>query len=527
MLKRLFAGGISFVARSMGYTEQVMAARVPGLPNTAAKIAVNEQTALRFAAVYACIRCVSETKGSLPMEVVETLPNGKKVVTTQHPVSSLLTIEPYEDMTPLVWSEVRQQDVLTGGNGYCEIVWGGDGYPVALIPRHWSLVRPFRDDAGHLCYEVRQSPGSTNLRILDRHQMLHVPGFGNGIVGWSPIRLLAESIGIGLAQDKFAAAYFGNSAKPSLTLETDATLGDDAFARLKNEIEIGYSGDLAHKPMLLEGGVKARPLIIPANEAQLLESREFQEEVICRIYRVPPHMVGLLRRATFSNIEAQDLSFEKHTMRPWLIRDEQELNRKLFMKSEHGRFSVRHNVDDLLRADIKTRYDAYKTAILAGFKSRNEVRETEHLAPMPGCDELLLPEAIFGKSQGKSTSKTKDKTSQGDSLAGVDPRLIALTRQTIAGLIAREVTHLERAATKPEQFAESVRALYEKQTDLIVEKLSCLGKTDEAVRSVTRRRDEALALSTSDRSTLAADVDAIAAAWRSESDQIAAKILSL
>jgi hypothetical protein len=310
--------------------------------------------------------------------------------------------------------------------------------------------------------------GGSMIRTLDRSMMLHVPHFGNGIVGWSPIRLLAESIGIGLAQDKFAAAYFGNSAKPSLIVEAQGTLSDEVYARLKNEMDTQYNGDNAHRPFLLEGAT-AKPLLIPANEAQLLESREFQEEVICRVFRVPPHMVGLLRRATFSNIEAQDLSYEKHTIRPQLIRDEAEMNRKLFLRNERGRFHVRFNVDDLLRADIKTRYDAYKTAIMAGFKSRNEVRETEHLPARPGCDELLLPEAIFGKSQGKDTSKTKTKTNTatGDTQASTrtlrtDPRLVALTTQTIAGLIAREVTHAERAAGKPDQFREAIVSQYQK-----------------------------------------------------------------
>ena len=529
MINRLWSLVSNTVMRSLGYTEQVMAARVPGMPNTAAKIAVNEQTALRYAAVYACIRCISETKGSLPMEVVETNKSGVMTVTKSHPVAQLLTYEPYEDMTSTVWSETRQSDVLTGGNSYCEIVWGTDAVPTALIPRHWSLVRPYRDDAGHLVYEVRQTIGGSQIRTLDRSQMLHVPGFGNGIVGWSPIRLLAESIGIGLAQDKFAAAYFGNSAKPGLIIESPGTLADDVYARLKNEVDTQYNGDNAHRPMLLEGAT-AKPLLIPANEAQLLESREFQEEVICRIFRVPPHMIGLLRRATFSNIEAQDLSYEKHTMRPWLIRDESELNRKLFLKSERGRFHVRHNVDDLLRADIKTRYDAYKTAILAGFKSRNEVRETEHLAARPGCDELLLPEAIFGKSQGKDSQKKKPV--QGDNLASkrkrrsdsIDPRLVTLTAQTISGLIAREITHAERATSKPEQFRDSIVGHYVKQMEVISTKLVFAGMVEPAKRAAKAHRDELLALA--DSPHLAEDVSALCSTWQAEAEPLAKSILA-
>ncbi|WP_010586406.1 phage portal protein [Schlesneria paludicola] len=520
-LRSFAANSFASFARGMGYTESIMAARVPGVPNTQSRVAVNEQTALRYAAVYACIRCISETKGSLPMEVIETSKSGKETVTKLHPVAQLLQYEPYEDMTPMVWSETRQADVLTGGNGYCEIVFDNDGMPIGLIPRHWSLVTPRRDANGRLVYDVRQSAGSSSIRTLDRSQMLHVPGFGNGILGWSPIRLLAESIGIGLAQDKFAAAYFGNSAKPSLVLQSPGALSDEVFGRLKAEIDTQYSGDNAHKAMLLEG-VEAKPLLIPANEAQLLESREFQEEVICRIFRLPPHMIGLLRRATFSNIEAQDLSYEKHTMRPWLIRDEQEMNRKLFLRKERGRFHIRHNVDDLLRADIKTRYDAYKTAILGGFKTRNEVRATEHLPSMPGCDELLLPEAIFGKSKGKQNSGDDQKSAR--TRRKTDPRLKALMCQTVAGLIAREATHAERAASKPEQFREAVNSLYAKHVELLSEKLSCVKDTQPALRSAKAHRDELLALAGSP--ALAADVASLTATWSTETESIAKALLA-
>jgi hypothetical protein len=232
-------------------------------------------------------------------------------------------------------------------------------------------------------------------------------------------------------------------------------------------------------------------------------------------------MIGLLRRATFSNIEAQDLSYEKHTIRPWLIRHEQEMNRKLFLRSERGRFSVRHYVDDLLRADIKTRYEAYKTAILAGFKSRNEVRQTEHLPPRKGCDELLLPEAIFGKSGGNQ-KPSKQPSEQNSKRYG--RRLLDITAQTVAGLIAREVTHLERAAGKPEQFAESVRSFYEKHSEMLTERLSVAGTPRAAVESAIERRDQALALANS--AHLAVDVASLASTWSSEARLIAKKVIA-
>jgi HK97 family phage portal protein len=380
-----------------------------------AGVTVNENTAMRFSAVFASIRVIAETRGSLPIHVFERKKSGKRALVSQHPVSIALSTQPNDDMTPMVWSETCTAHVLSWGNSPCEIVWGDRGELVSLIPRHPSLVTPYRNSNGELMFEVKPE-SQERPRNLDRSQMIWVPGLGgNGIVGWSPIRLAAESIGIGLGQDQMAAAYFGNKAKPGLVVTAPGSIEDTAYARLKNELDTQYQGSNAFRALLLENGLTAAPLTIPMNEAQFLESREFQgEEIACRWYRLPPHVVGFLRRATFSNIESQDLYFEKHTMRPWLIRFEQEMNRKLFSRNEWGRFYVKHNVDALLRADIKTRYEAYKSAILAGWKNRNEIRDMEDLNPVDGLDDYPLPEAIFGKS-AQADGQPKEGTDDGKS----------------------------------------------------------------------------------------------------------------
>jgi HK97 family phage portal protein len=275
---------------------------------TYSKIAVNEQSALRYAAVGACIRCLSETKGSLPIEMYEISATGAETLVTQHDLVGLLTTEPNPDMTPIVWGETRQQFMLSGGNGYTEIVFDQDGGILQLIPRHWSLVTPYRDDSGALMYRVQSELGGA-ARHLDRSRMLHIPAMGNGIVGWSNIRLHSEAIGIGMAKDRFAATYYGNSARPSVAYSFPGTLGDTAYKRMKEDIDTGYVGDNAHRPMVIEGGGTVTPLMIPFGDAMSVEQLEFSEEEIARAFRVPPHMIGLLRRATFSKPNARKGTF--------------------------------------------------------------------------------------------------------------------------------------------------------------------------------------------------------------------------
>lgn len=401
--------------------QELLAARSMYLHGgTASKVNVTERTALSLASFFACVKVIAETKASLPIHVYEYSANGRGRVSKHdarvmlHDVAGLLGTEPNPDQTPMVWSEYRQAQCLCSGNSYTEIVLDNRGRAASLIPRPWQDVEVFRGDDGELLYRVQGGQaGSLSPRVLDRSQMLHVPAMGNGIIGWSPIRMHAETLGIALGADRFAATYFGNGVKPSMVLSTPGRLDPNVKKQLEEDLDNRYTNDNAHRALIAEGGVTVTPLSIPMDEAQFLESRIFELQEIARIFRVPPHMIGDLSKATFSNIEAQDLSFEKHTIRPWLVRDEQEMNRKLFPRSEWGRFYVRHNVDALLRADVKTRFEAYKTAILCGIRTQNECRALEELDPVEGGDRLLLPEAIFGKSggdpNGQKESQTKDE----------------------------------------------------------------------------------------------------------------------
>lgn len=469
---RRIGGGVAAVGRWLARAQsspmqQMLAARAALMNGkTASAIVVNESTALKFSAVFASIRIIAETKASLPIHVYERLKGGKRARVDFHPAADLLhNIGPNDDMTPMVFQETRQAHVLAFGNNYAELTFDGRGNPINAWPVHPSFVTPWRRRDGMMMYRIDE-PGRAS-RNVDRSQMVHVPGIGgDGLTGWSPIRLAAESIGIGLANEKFAATFFANGARPSLIAEHPGTLGDEEYKRLKDDLETGMTGDLAHKPWLFEGGMKANLLTMPLNEAQFLESRKFQgEEIAARIYRLPPHVAGYLDRAHFNNIEAMDLYFEKHTMRPWLERDEQEWNRKLFSRDDRRRFYVKHNVAAILRADITTRYQAYKDAILHGFKSVNEVRADEDMDGIgPAGDRHFVPSNHAALEGGGPVLDGR--------ALGVDLRLVTLAERTLSGLVNRECVFARRAAKSPADFLQKVDAFYERQTKVIGERLA-------------------------------------------------------
>ncbi len=215
---------------------------------TRSGVEVTETTAMNFSAFYASVRVISETKASLPLQMFERTSNGRQRVTS-HPVAELLKTQPNEDQTPMTWNEVRQVHVLTWGNSYTEIVYDNMGTPIRLIPRRPERVRPYRSDAGDLRYEIQpERPGPTYH--LDRSEVVHVPGLSlDGIVGKSVVRLAAESIGIGLANEKFAATFFGNSARPSIIVTHPGEMSDKAYKRLKEDTESRTNGENAHKPL--------------------------------------------------------------------------------------------------------------------------------------------------------------------------------------------------------------------------------------------------------------------------------------
>ena len=455
-----------------------------------ANVKVTEDNALTFAAVFASVRILSESKATLPIKIHERNPDGTAgAEVTQHDLTWRLRNEPTPDHTAFTWKEVRQAHACLWGNSYAEIDFDlRTAVPSEIYPLDPDKVTPFRDDEKRIAYKV-DADDRRPTRILDQSQMLHTPGIGgNGIIGWSVVRLAANTVGVGLQTDNLAAEFFGNGARQTLIAEHPGSLGDVAYERLKNSIANQYSRDQKNF-ILFEGGLKPHFATMPLREAQFLESRKYQSnEIATRWFRIPETMVGLMDNATLANVTELNRWFERHTLAPWLIRDEQEMERKLLTRSERSRFKIKHNVDALLRSDVATRFAAHKDAIMTGFKTINEVRRHEDLEPLDGGDRLVLPEAIFGKQLGHAPNTDETRN---------DPRLRKLALQTVEGLLERERTHAKRAANKPAaEYRAKIDEFYAKQTTLVTERLAPIfGDRGELIARWVRSRQALLAAS--------------------------------
>lgn len=345
---------------------------------------VNERSAMQMTAVYSCVRILSEAIASLPLHVYKYNENGGKEKAVDHPLYFLLHDEPNPEMTSFVFRETLMTHLLLWGNAYAQIIRNGKGEVVALYPLMPDRMTVNRDSNGQLYYEYQVSKddaptvnGSTVL--LKPSDVLHIPGLGfDGLVGYSPIAMAKNAIGMAIACEEYGAKFFANGANPSGVLEHPGTLKDPGRVRDSWNVAFGGSGN-AHKVAVLEEGLKYTPISISPNEAQFLETRKFQIDEIARIFRVPPHMVGDLEKSSFSNIEQQSLEFVKYTLDPWVSRWEQSIVRSLFSQTEKTTFFVKFNVDGLLRGDYQSRMNGYATARQNGWMSANDIRELENL----------------------------------------------------------------------------------------------------------------------------------------------------
>ncbi|MEL5896964.1 phage portal protein [Clostridium sporogenes] len=340
---------------------------------------VNERTAMQTTAVYACVRILAETIASLPLHTYMNTESGKEKA-RDHPIYYLLSDSPNPEMTSFVFRETLMGHLLLWGNSYSQIIRNGHGKVVALYPLLPDKMKVGRSENGEIYY-LYTSEGKEYL--LRNTEVLHIPGLGfDGLIGYSPIAMAKNAIGMALATEEYGAKFFSNGANPGGVLEHPGVVKDPHRIRDSwNQVYQGTSN--AHRVAVLEEGMKFSPIGIPPEQAQFLETRKYQTEEICRIFRVPPHLVGDLERATFSNIEHQSISFVVHTIRPWLVRIEQSINKALFSEEERHKYFVSFLVEGLLRGDYESRMRGYSIGIQNGFMSPNDVRSLENMNPIP------------------------------------------------------------------------------------------------------------------------------------------------
>lgn len=355
---------------------------------SASGVQVTPYMARQITAVWCAVKILSESVASLPCFVYRRRPDGMgKDRQTSNPLHNLLHDQPNPWQSSFEWREMMQGHVCLRGNAYSEIFYDGRGGIRAILPLHPDRMRVYditneQIGAQPLVYEY--TPRNGPPRFLFADEVLHLKGLSDdGLVGLSPIHEFRETLGLAIGTETYAARFFGNYANPGGVLTHPKTLSGPAVERLRAQWEQKHQGvENAHKVAVLEEGMTWQAIGVNPHDSQLLDSRKFSVSEIARIFRVPPHMLADLDRATFSNIEQQSIEFVVHTLRPWLVRWEQRLALALLTPKERasGLF-IEFNVDGLLRGDIQSRYAAYAVGRQWGWLSPNDVRALENMNP--------------------------------------------------------------------------------------------------------------------------------------------------
>lgn len=362
---------------------------------SASGIVVNPQTAMQSGAVYSCIQVLAQSIAMLPCNLYRKDKDGSRQVADDHPLHVLLHDQPNDWQTSVEFFEMMVASLALRGNAYAYVNRGRSGRVVELLPLHPDVVRANMTSGFRLEYQVTLPDGT--FKTLGPGELLHVRGLTlNGWIGISPIAYARESIGLALATEKFGGQLFRNGAKMGGVLEHPGKIGEDSYKRLKDTFDAAYSGENAHKTAILEEGMKFSKIGMTSEDSQFLETRKYQRSEIAAIFRVPPHMIGDLERATFSNIEQQSLEFVTYSLMPWLTRIEKAIKRDLLTEKERQQYTVKFNVNNLLRGDASARSTYYHNGILDGWLTRNEARKAESeigivLNPLDGLDVPLMP----------------------------------------------------------------------------------------------------------------------------------------
>lgn len=365
---------------------------------TTAGKAVTERSAMQMTAVYSCVRILAEAVAGLPLHLYKYTDDGGKEKAIDHPLYRLLHDEPNPEMSSFVFRETLMTHLLLWGNAYAQVIRNGKNEVVALYPLMPNKMTVERDSNGQLYYGYYRGSDEAirdtqNTVILKPSDVLHIPGLGfDGLVGYSPIAMAKNAIGMAIACEEYGAKFFANGAAPSGVLEHPGTIKDPSRVREAWQSQFGGSAN-SGKVAVLEEGMKYTPISISPEQAQFLETRKFQINEIARIFRVPPHMVGDLEKSSFSNIEQQSLEFVKYTLDPWVIRWEQSLMRSLLSLDEKVQYFVKFNLEGLLRGDYQSRMNGYAIGRQNGWMSANDIRELENLDRIPaeeGGDLYLI-----------------------------------------------------------------------------------------------------------------------------------------
>ena len=356
-------------------------------------ISVTPESSLQMGAVFAAVGLLADTIGMLPLILYEKKSDYRRRRAEEHYLYPILHDAPNPMMTAVEFRSTMQGYLALRGNAICQVDYDEGGRVESLWPLRWENVQELRVDKenGMLRYYYLLPDGK--MQWLDSSRVWHLRGWGSdGVVGYSPITLARRTVELGLSAEEFGVRFFKNDARPGIILEHPGKLSNEAHKNLKDSVEEEHKGvSKSHRMMILEEGLKLHEVGIPPEEAQFLQTRQFSITEIARFFRVPPHMIGDLSRATFSNIEHQGIEFVQYSLQSWFTRWEQSIKRNLLVEEERKRYYAEHLVDALLRGDTLSRYQSYQSGIQAGWFTRADAREKENLEPIAGLEEPLVP----------------------------------------------------------------------------------------------------------------------------------------
>jgi len=453
-----------------------------GGTETAAGVEVTNQNSLEVSAVYACVRVLAETVGMLPLILYERAGRGKQRA-TEHPLYQVLRYLPNPEMTAIEFREMLMGHLASWGNAFAEIQYGGGGQVLALWPLRPDKTRVARIN-GRLRYVIKMPTGSDVE--LPAERIMHLRGLSyDGVVGYDPIMLHRQTVGLAKATEEFGARFFGNGAALGVVYQHPGTLGDTAYDRLKNSLERRHQGlTNAHRIAILEEGMEAKSVGIPPENAQFLETRKFSVIEIARFYRMPPHKIQSMDAATFGNIEEQSIEFVTDTIQPWLTRFEQGIWRDLLTRPERTQYFAEHLIDALLRGNTESRYQAYSVGRNGGWLSANDIRERENMNPVEGGDVYLVPlnmvpADMVGQMDPPSSDADGERSQRALEFFERRAQTVAAGRQRLARsfervildvserILRREINDVRRAVTKffgkrdATQFSDWLQQFYE------------------------------------------------------------------
>ena len=372
-----------------------------GATPSASGVTVTEQTSLGCAAVYACVRVLADSVAQLPIKVLRVT-EARRDDDRQHPTWSLLHDLPNPEMTAYEFKHVMQQHLALFGNAYAEIERDGLGRPVGLWPLHPGQMQVLRDEKTLARVWLYTLPNGRRVKFTWNDPtrkpapILHLRGMGDGNVGFSPIRLLRETIGRSLATEEYGARLFSNAAQPRGYLKAPAGIQwtKEQKKDLKEAWEAAHRGlSNAHRVAVLEHGIEWQQIGMSAEDSQFVDSRKLNVTDVARAFRIPPHMIGDLERATFSNIEHQAIEFVVHSLTPWIVCWEQALGRDLLSVKGFATHQVKFVVAGLLRGDIGSRYAAYAVGRQWGWLSANDIRQLEDMNGIGAQGDVYLTPA--------------------------------------------------------------------------------------------------------------------------------------